>query len=99
MPRSTELVNFIPPHNVKVIYKTGATFNEDVICDYLDLMFADKPHDVLIWDSARCHLTPKVVEKARNLKLNVICIPPRLTNLLQPADVCWFSEVKKVLLR
>jgi len=22
-------------------------------------------------------------------------IPPRLTGILQPADVCWFAELKK----
>lgn len=98
VPRATELENFVPPSNVKVIYKPAATFNEEVIESYLDIMFRDKPHDVLIWDSARCHLTAPVIQKSKDLKLSIIQVPPRLTNLIQPADVCWFADIKKVII-
>ncbi len=41
----------------------------------------------LIIDSARCHKTVKVRDKCRELNIKHFLIPPRLTGLLQPADV------------
>ena len=35
VPRTKELENYEPPNNVKLIYKTGGTFNDHTICDYL----------------------------------------------------------------
>lgn len=96
VPRASDLPDYTPPDNVIVIYKTGATFNEDVVCEYLDKVLGKSQNSLLIWDSARCHLTPKVVEKRRELQLSSVVIPPRLTNLLQPADVCWFASIKRV---
>jgi hypothetical protein len=49
----------------------------------------------LIIDSARCHKTVKVRDKCRELNIKHFLIPPRLTGLLQPADVCWFASLKK----
>ena len=45
---------------------------------------------------APCHLTKKVQDFCDENKLVLCFIPPRLTNLLQPADVCWFSSIKKL---
>lgn len=87
--------NFQPPDNVCVIYNTKATFNEEIICYYLSMAFADKPNSVLIYDSARCHLTNSVAARARELGISRVIIPPRTTNLLQPADVSWFATIKR----
>jgi hypothetical protein len=50
---------------------------------------------LLILDQARCHLTAKVKARCEELHIKCLYIPPRLTGLLQPADVCWFSVLKK----
>ena len=52
----------------------------------------------LIIDSARCHKTVKVRDKCREMNIKHFLIPPRLTGLLQPADVCWFASLKENLL-
>ena len=81
-------------------YKTGGTFNEHVIIDWINRVllpykFANSFDELyLIYDSARCHLTPLVkahLEK-NNIKLKVV--KPGLTNLIQPADVVLFAVFK-----
>ena len=49
----------------------------------------------LLFDSAKCHLTPGVREHLKANKIDLLVIPPLLTNLLQPADVVYFSILKK----
>ncbi len=92
VPRATDLPNYTPPDNVIVVYKTGATFNEDTICQYLEEIIdpvikerkISKP--IIILDSARCHLTKKVDDKFSLLDFIKHLIPARMTNLLQPAE-------------
>ena len=43
-------------------------------------------------------LTTKLAAHTRAKNTNLIIIPPRITNLLQPADVCWFYKFKKAYL-
>jgi hypothetical protein len=43
IPRATPLPDYTPPDNVIVAYKTGGTFNDDVICDYLSQIMNNKP--------------------------------------------------------
>lgn len=50
---------------------------------------------LLIIDSAGYHLTSKVKKICDELNIKLLFIPPRLTRLLQPADVCWFASLKK----
>ena len=98
VPRATELPNYVPPDNVVLKYKTSGTFNDEVICNYMDEIMSDKAENtILILGSARCHLTSKVSQKfaQKNLKRNDV--PPRMTNLLQPADVSWFNLIKAKL--
>lgn len=96
-------LNFTLPDNVVVMYKTGGTVNDDVICDYLNrivhsyISTADISDPVLFLDSSKCHLTSKVTTECINMnKLHIgkYIIPPRMTNLLQPADVSWFKSIK-----
>ena len=47
-----------------------------------------------IFDSAKCHTTPKVLNHLENNNIEAIIVPPRFTNLIQPADVIWFSLLK-----
>ncbi|RNA22105.1 pogo transposable element with KRAB domain-like [Brachionus plicatilis] len=100
VPRITDLPNFTPSDNVVVKYKSSATFNDETIVEYVSRVF--HPHLLkdgitdakLLLDSARCHSTPKVKEKFNECNFESVIIPPRLTGLLQPADVCWFSKIK-----
>ncbi len=100
LPRSTPLPEYTPPENVVVCYKTGGTFNDDILCDYLDQIMNNKAEGTtMILDSAKCHLTSKVEAKFTELKLNKEIIPPRFTNLLQPADVGWFASIKRKFIK
>ena len=87
VPRKNDLPNFTSPSNVIVLYKTGATFNENIICEYLEKVVAVNnsrwglTNTTLILDSARCHLTKQVEEKMKEIKVNKLVIPPLLTNL------------------
>ncbi len=47
-----------------------------------------------IFDSAKCHTTPKVLNHLENNNIEAIIVPPRFTNLIQPTDVIWFSLLK-----
>ena len=35
VPRANPLPDYKPPDNIVILYKTNATFHDDVICDYL----------------------------------------------------------------
>ena len=48
----------------------------------------------LVWDSAPCHQTPSIEEKLIQCKTRTILVPPNMTGLLQPADVCLFRSFK-----
>jgi hypothetical protein len=48
----------------------------------------------LIWDNATCHSSAEVEEHLLKTKIVPIFVPPRMTGLLQPADVCWFRSFK-----
>lgn len=48
----------------------------------------------LILDSAPCHKKKEVKELCKTANLSLLYIPPRMTNILLPADVCWFKTVR-----
>jgi hypothetical protein len=103
VPRLTDLPNYTPPENVVVHYKASATFDDVVIKNqFLDRVFI--PHvqrknirSDLFLDNATCHKTTTVYDVAKQNGINIRHIPPRLTSILQPADVCWFSAIKSKL--
>ncbi len=49
----------------------------------------------ILLDAAKCHSTELVNNKMNDLNAKKILIPPRMTNLLQPADVSWFKPLKQ----
>lgn len=67
------------------------------MCDYLNNILQDQKGSTFVIDSAKCHLTNSVSEQITQLGLNKAIVPPRMTNLLQPADVCWLASIKKQL--
>ncbi|CAF1150281.1 unnamed protein product, partial [Brachionus calyciflorus] len=81
--------------------KIGATFDEDIVQNYIlkvlvpDRLKKDLQNTKLFLDSARCHMTVKVKSTLSENYIDPVFIPPRLTNLLQPADVSWFASFKK----
>ena len=83
----------MPPDNVHIVYKPSATFTDETVCDFIDQILPDSDGLNLIIDSAKPHKTAKLAAHAESKNINLIIIPPGMTNLLQPADVCWFSEI------
>ncbi|RMZ95089.1 pogo transposable element with KRAB domain-like [Brachionus plicatilis] len=100
VPRKEQLKDFIPPENTVIVYKTGATFNEETIIEHKNriltsYMLTNNISDVtLLLDSAKCHQTRKVQDEYNGANINLMFIPPRMTNLVQPADVSWFASIK-----
>lgn len=90
VPREKELDKFTSPSNLVIIYKSTATFDEEIIHQYLNTLFADKKHRL---DTRLCHLTPYERDSMKTLDLQPIIILPRMTNILQP--VCWFASIKR----
>ena len=96
IPRAHAMDGYVPPANVRILYRTQARFSSDVIVNaYLPEIMANHPGSCLLLDSARCHTTDRVRTAMDDLNIARALIPPSLTNLLQPADVCWFSSVKR----
>ena len=80
----TDLPDFVPPDNVKLFYKTGATFDQNVICDYLTQIIQPYAIDnslepILFIDSAKCHLTKQVDLKFKDIHVGKYIIQPRFT--------------------
>ncbi len=49
-----------------------------------------------IFDSAKCHTKPKVLNHLEKNNIEAIIVTLRFTYLIQPADVIWFSFLKGV---
>ncbi len=83
-------------------YKQGATFNDDMIIKYIDRVLL--PYKTqrglqklyLLIDCANCHLTANVKNHCEKSQIELIFVPRRLTNLLQPADVMCFFLIKTI---
>ena len=94
--------NYTPPNNVIIDYKIGATFVEDIVQNYIlktlvpDRLKKDLQNTKLFLDSARCHMTVKVKSTLSENYKDPVFIPPRLTNLLQPAR---HSNAEKIAFR
>lgn len=102
VPRKRPLKDFNPPQNVVIIYKPNGTFDSETIkTGFLQRVFL--PHvmqkaqknPILYLDSAPCHVSSSTTEFMDDLNFEYSFIPPRLTSLLQPADVCWLKSFKK----
>ena len=96
VPRANELEGYVPPDNVRVLYKTNSTFNSDVLInEYLPSVMVNQGGSWLLLDSARCHSTNNLGNAMRVQNITRTMIPPSMTNLLQPADVCWLAGIKR----
>jgi hypothetical protein len=52
---------------------------------------------ILALDTVRCHIAPRILSKAAELKLWIAPVPAGLTYLLQPLDVSCFAQYKAFL--
>lgn len=101
IPRKNPINEMNNLKNAEVAYKSESTFDDEMIICYLNRKII--PYKLrkqlqtilLIIDHAPCHLTVKVKNFCVDNCIELLFIPPRLTNLLQPADVCWFASIKK----
>jgi len=99
--RKKEIFELNELSNIVIEYKTKSTFDEDMIITYLRriilpyLLKSSFSKILLLIDSATCHLTKNVKDFCYENNIFLCFIPPRLTNLLQPADVVWFCLIKK----
>ncbi|KAL0231845.1 hypothetical protein GEMRC1_011249 [Eukaryota sp. GEM-RC1] len=71
---------------------------------FLDLQFPPllypdtlKEPLLLVFDSARSHLAASVKSYLKDRNILFLVIPGGMTPLLQPADVCWFRPLKRVM--
>ncbi|CAF0916277.1 unnamed protein product [Brachionus calyciflorus] len=81
IPRKKELKNFSVPSNVVLVYKPSGTFNSKT----------EKTNSLL----GSCHTSSETLKFLEDLNIEYSFIPPRLTSLVQPADVCWLKSFKK----
>ena len=72
MPRKEPLNDYFFPNNVEIVYKPSATFNDEIICLYMEKYLPHHAEFVWIIDSAKT----KVKNKAQELGINLIFIPP-----------------------
>ncbi len=100
IPRKTPL-DFVVPYNVQLEYRTGgSTFDSEKIVAYIERTVV--PYKLarkftkllLIVDEASCHKHQSVTDLCEQHGIFLVSIPPRMTNLLQPADVGWFGPLK-----
>ncbi|RNA06513.1 hypothetical protein BpHYR1_033434, partial [Brachionus plicatilis] len=59
----------------------------------------DVSDSVLIWDIDPCHKSKEIDTYTNHNNVKIKSIPPRMTNLLQPADFCWFKSLKSKIKR
>ncbi|XP_069134293.1 uncharacterized protein [Argopecten irradians] len=60
------------------------------------LKFASKERPLLLlMDNHESHLSLGVIEKARANRVDLLCLPPHTTHILQPLDVALFRPLKK----
>ncbi len=101
IPRKNPLP--LDPTKVILKYKTGSTFDKEVIKDWIDLVIS--PYMIsqgyskilVIIDQATCH---KKLTKSYDLierGIHVLYLPGRMTGFLQPTDVGWFATIKNAL--
>lgn len=103
VPRKKPLRNFVVPSNIIIVYKTPATFDaETVKTEFIQrvllahLIKRSQKNPILYFDQAPCHKSPIVTKFMKDLNIKYSFIPPRLTGLLQPADVSWLKSFKKL---
>lgn len=102
LPRKNPLKQFECPENVVIIYKgKSKTFDGNVIKNSFVskimrpyMLSRGKRRVVLHLDNSRVHKKADVLKCFRDNSIEPSFFPPRMTSLLQPADVGWFRSLK-----
>ncbi len=102
LPRKNPLKDFQIPNNVVILYKPKSkTFDSQVMRDvYVDKIIKPymKHHNksklILHLDNSPVHKKNDLLELFSYNNVQVSYFPPRMTSLLQPADVGWFKSIK-----
>jgi len=90
------------PSPVELIKNPSAWNNSETMMSILSKLDAALDHIgnkqiILLMDSAKCHISPKVLEHAASLNIWLCIVPTDTTWLLQPLDVNVFCHYKKFL--
>ena len=82
--------------NVHLLESKNAWMNENVFIKWIRFMFPFVARDtiLLVFDSARSHISKKVKAYLHTRGILFAVIPGGLTGLLQPCDVSWFKPLK-----
>lgn len=86
------------PNNMHAYWSTNGWVNESIMLYYLDEII--KPNlsskgGALVLDEFAAHWTPKVVDKADQMKLRLIKVPAGQTSTLQPLDISCMGPMSK----
>ena len=81
---------------VRFLCNQRAWMNEDAFIQWIDHEFPFVAPDtiLLVFDSARSHISNKVKNHLQARRILRAVIPGGLTGLLQPCDVYWFKRLK-----
>ncbi len=103
LPRKTPLKQpFVCPDNVIICYKPNSkTFDSGVLKEEFverilkpHMMHTGKKKLLLLLDNSPVHKTKDLAVTLRVNNIQPSFFPPRMTSLLQPADVGWFRSLK-----
>ncbi|CAF1139002.1 unnamed protein product, partial [Brachionus calyciflorus] len=102
VPRKTPFKDFDPPANVVLVYKPSSTFDAETFKTHFvqrvflpHILQRSQKKPLMYFDNAPCHKSPITTDFMSDLNIDYEFIPPRHTNLVQPADVSWFKSIKK----
>ena len=90
------------PEFVHLFRRKSSWNNIENMISVLELLAAALAHfpdlqPILALDTVRCHIAPRILSKAAELKLWIAPVPAGLTYLLQPLDVSCFAQYKAFL--
>ena len=92
----------ITPEFVHLFRRKSSWNNIENMISILDLLTDALGHfpdlqPILVLDTVRCHIAPRILSKAAELKLWIALVPAGLTYLLQPLDVRCFAQYEAFL--
>ena len=100
IPRKRPIKKLVDKYRGKAVINFEGTswMNEELTRTYLNEVIKRNIFDtkrLLIWDDFKPHHTDATKQCASRLNVVMRLIPPGMTSLLQPADVCWNKPVKQ----
>lgn len=101
LPRKKPIPDFIPPTNVIVLNKPSGNFDTQTIVESFfqrvlipHILRNNLKNPIIYFDRAPCHFNDVVKTYLSKNNIEFEFFPPRLTNVLQPADIVWFKSLK-----